>query len=38
VFIVDKKGLIKHVPLTHKREIAKTLLDIIGERLLSKLH
>jgi phosphopantothenoylcysteine decarboxylase/phosphopantothenate--cysteine ligase len=36
IFIVDKKRKVVHVPLTTKREAAKSLLDVIAERIKAR--
>ncbi|MFQ6086811.1 MAG: bifunctional phosphopantothenoylcysteine decarboxylase/phosphopantothenate--cysteine ligase CoaBC, partial [Candidatus Bathyarchaeia archaeon] len=36
IFIVDKKRRVVHVPLTTKQEAAKSLLDVIAERIKAK--
>jgi phosphopantothenoylcysteine decarboxylase/phosphopantothenate--cysteine ligase len=36
VFIIDKQKTIVHVPMTHKREVAKRILDAAVERIKSK--
>lgn len=32
VYVLDGKGLVAHIPLSHKREIARKVLDIFAER------
>ena len=36
VYIVDQNQTVTHVPLTTKREVAKRLLDVINERIVSR--
>jgi len=36
VFIVDRKKKVVHVPLAHKREVAKKILDVVNEKIKPK--
>jgi phosphopantothenoylcysteine decarboxylase/phosphopantothenate--cysteine ligase len=36
VYIVDKSKTVTHVPLTTKREVAKRLLDVINDKIVSR--
>ena len=36
VFVVDRKKKVVHVPLTHKREVARKILDVVYEKIKPK--